>query len=770
LVLVSSSTVVIDAVLIHMEPDPETRSRVLKSSVPTSYDTRDYVEPEASGLLEYWQLIRRRKGKLSLIASSALMASVFVTLQQTPVYQARTSLEIQDINPDFMNIRQVNPIAEGSGTTASNDIQTQIKILQSESLRKRVVRKLTTELSLNVNTGTEQHAARGRAFSIKSTSTADARQAVLNIGATDVKVRLAGQTRIVELLVDSIDPRVAAAFANTLAAEYIEENIEARWHLAQRTGEGLRRQLEDIRIQLEHSEDALQRYSRQAGLVITAENDNLSEQKLRQLQTELVTAQDELIAKQSRFDMARITQPEALPDVLNDISLRTYQDTLTDLRRQKAQLSTLYTPEHAKLRQIQAQIMAVENALDRERSAILMRIRNEYQEAFSRQKLLASAYSKQSQAVTQEAQSRIEYNMLKREVESNHQLYEAMLQRVKEAGVAAALKASQVRVVDPAEVPDAQYKPKPLLNSLLGLSTGLVVGTALLVMRGRSDRRLQSPGDIEVYLEVPELGVIPAITQESPKWLSSRGFRKAITVGKRSLQPSSVAESFRSLLISILFASQNRVWPKVLVLTSASSGEGKTTVTCNLGIALAELGQKVLLVDGDIRRPRLNKIFNISNERGLSTLLQEKDLNGPSTPYQPADVTGLFVLPAGPPISGTTSLLYSSALVENSSAIVKLLQRFRAEFQFVLIDTPPFLYTSDARILCRVADALLFIARAEYTTRDAAQAAYKRLAEDGAPVLGAVLNGWNPKTATDGSYKKYEKYYKQNEALGSNRA
>jgi capsular exopolysaccharide synthesis family protein len=751
----------------QMEPNAQTRSRALTSSVPTYYDTRDYVEPETSGLLEYWRLIRRRKGKLVLITSSILIASIFITLKQTPVYQARTSLEIQDINPDFMNIRQVNPIAEGSGTTASTDIQTQIKILQSESLLTRVREKIAMELRPNLKNGSTPLPAQRRVFNLTRTSMANARQAVLNIGPKNVKVRLAGQTRIVELLVDSIDPQVAAAFANTLAAEYIEENIEARWQMAQRTGAGLRRQLEDIRIQMERSEDALQRYSRQAGLVITAENNNLSEEKLRQLQTEVVRAQQDLIAKRSRFDMARITQPEALPDVLNDTSLRIYQNTLTDLRRQNAQLSTLYTPEHAKLRQMQAQIAAVEAALYRERSAILMRIRNEYQEALSRQNLLVSAYAKQTQAVTQEAQSRIQYNMLKREVDSNHQLYEGMLQRVKEAGVVAALKASQAHVVDPAAVPDAPYKPKLLLNTILGLSAGLVVGIAFVVMHGRSDRRLRAPGDIELYLELPELGLIPSIIQDTPKWLRSSGPHKAITVGKRSHQPSSVGESFRSLLISILFASHNRVWPKVLVLTSASSGEGKTTVTCNLGITLAKLGRRVLLIDGDMRRPCLNTIFNISNERGLSTLLREKDLTGTDALCQPAGVPGLFVLPAGPPTSAAASLLYSSALAENSSAIVEILHHFRAKFQFVLIDTPPILYTSDARILCGAADGVLLITRADHTTRDAAQAAYKRLADGGTSVLGAVLNGWNPKTALDEYYKNYEKYCAENDAVGS---
>jgi succinoglycan biosynthesis transport protein ExoP len=750
-----------------MEPNLPTRARALTYSAPTSYDTRDCVEPEASGLLEYWRLIRRRKGKLFLITSLTLLASVFVTLQQTPVYQARTSLEIQDINPDFMNIRQVNPIAEGGGTTAANDIQTQIKILQSESLCNRAKEKLVSGLAENLKARTKQIAGQHRAVNITTTSLAKARQTALNIGSKNLKVRLAGQTRIVELLVDSTDPQVAAAFADMLAAEYIDENIEGRWHLAQRTGEGLRRQLEDIRIQLERSEEALQKYSREAGLVITTENDNLSEQKLRELQTELMRAQHELIAKQSRFDMARITQPEALPDVLNDTSLRTYQDILTDLRRQTAQLSTLYTPEHAKLRQVRAQITAVEAALDRERSAILMRIRNEHEEALTQQKLLATAYAKQSQAVTQEAQSRIQYNMLKREVDSNHQLYEAMLQRVKEAGVAAALKASQVRVLDRAGVPDAPYKPKPLLNASLGLSTGLVLGIALIVIHGRSDRRLQAPGDIELHLETPELGVIPLVSQHSSiPWNSGR-LRKALTVGKRSHQASSVAESFRSLLISILFASHNGIWPKVLVLTSASSGEGKTTVACNLGIALAELGKRVLLVDGDMRRPCLNKIFNISNDRGLSTLLREKDLNGTDAFWRQTPVPGLFVLPAGPPSSATASVLYSSALVENSSALIEILRRLRAEFQVVLIDTPPILYTSEARILCRAADAALFIARADRTTRDAAQAAYKTLAADGTSVLGAVLNGWNPKTASDGSYKDHEKYYTKNDAVGS---
>jgi capsular exopolysaccharide synthesis family protein len=222
-------------------------------------------------------------------------------------------------------------------------------------------------------------------------------------------------------------------------------------------------------------------------------------------------------------------------------------------------------------------------------------------------------------------------------------------------------------------------------------------------------------------------------------------------------KPSLVAESFRAALTSILFSGQNGDRPRVIVFTSPNPGEGKSTVVSNLGIALAEINQRVLLIDGDLRKPRLQEIFSLPAQTGLSDLLRQRQpFNG--TPVEglvvETGVPGLYVLPSGKESGASTTLLYSPRVGE-------LLQLLRQNFDTILIDTPPMLHIPDARVLGRLADAVILVVRANRTTRDATRAAYQRLAEDGTQVLGTILNDWNPKRAPGyGYYRYYDRYYR----------
>ncbi len=328
--------------------------------------------------------------------------------------------------------------------------------------------------------------------------------------AKNLKVRVAGQTRILEITYDSPDPQLAAQTANTLTSEFIEQNLESRWKTTEKTSDWLSRQLDGMRIKLEHSEDALQAYARNSGLIFTDEKTNVSGDKLRQLQQELSTATGDRILKQSRYEMAQSSPPDALPDVLNDESMQDTRQKITDLRRQIAELSTTYTPEFKKVKQAQAELTTLQAAFDRDRAAILSKIRNEYDEATRREKLLTAAYDAQTKEVTGEGEKSIQYNILKREVDSNRQLYDTMLQQLKESTMASAMRASNIRVVDPATVPRRPYKPNAPQSAALGLLAGIFGGAAFIVMRDRADRTIQQPGDANFYLNVPELGIIPS--------------------------------------------------------------------------------------------------------------------------------------------------------------------------------------------------------------------------------------------------------------------
>jgi uncharacterized protein involved in exopolysaccharide biosynthesis/Mrp family chromosome partitioning ATPase len=784
-----------DVPISSIEPDSYGGQRAYGYRPPAGSDE------EQGSLVEYWRTLQRRRGTLILIGSIGLLLGILITLPQAPVYEAKTTLEVLELNDNFMNTKDVSQIEQGGRIDLLTDIQTQIKLLDSESLRDRTLAALGYKKPVG---GEEETipATVAMMLHLRGFDTKDPHNGQLKMASKETKVRASGQTRVIEVQVSTTSPRVAAEYANRLTQEFIEQNMEARWQMTQRTGEFLTKQLDEMKVKLERSDDALQEYARRSGLIFTAEKTNVSEEKLRQLQEELTKAQTDRVSKQTRWEMATSAPVDSLPDVLNDLSLREYQGRLSELRRQAAELSETYTPENAKVRRVDAQITALQKSLNSQRGDILRRIKNEYDEANRRERLLTSAYASQTGVVTDQGEKAIQYNILKREVETNRQIYDNMLQRMKEASVASALRASNVRVIDPAKAPTKPSKPIIALNAFLGLLSGMFFGVVFIVLTDRADRTIQEPADIALYLNLRELGLIPSgasvaknnkayfYAKRAPKELED-GEKQPERLGLVTYQKKSslIAESFRAALASILFTRQSSRQPRALVVTSPSPSEGKTTVVCNLAISIAETGQRVLLVDADMRKPRIHEIFDLQNESGLTTLLQARETvdlshvnpageltaeqdssaasssNGKAAGAEDATagreylafvnqtvVPNLSVLTAGPSVSGATNLLYSPRLNEYFT-------RFLRDFDMVIFDTPPMLTIVDARVIARHADGVVLVVRAGKTTRDAAVAAQTRLREDGVHVVGTIMNDWNPKHAPGGYYGYYNGYH-----------
>jgi capsular exopolysaccharide synthesis family protein len=732
-----------------------------------------------SVIMEYLRILRRHQRAVIVFALVGLALGVAVTAVQTPVYRATTSLEVLNLNEDFMNLKQSSPVSTNDSSYDTSEVQTQVKILQNEELRDRVVMKLNAAGQAEKGTVPAATPTGWRALlKLPGSNKGSPREQMLRSALGSLKIRATPRTRVIEITVDSTNPQLAAEVANALDDEFIEQNLESRWKTTQRMGDWLGRELGDVRSKLAQSEDALQTYARNSGLIFTSEDTNVATEKLQQIQQQLSAATADRIAKQSRYELAQSAPPDALPEVLNDTGYRDTQAKLNDLHRQIADLSAIYNPDYGKLKQAQAQAASLQGAIERNRTDILARIKNEYTDALRREKLLAAAYYSQTREVTGQGEKAIQYNILKREVESSRQLYDVMLQQLKQSSIATAIRASNVRIVDPAKVPSVPASPSLPIDSALGTLLGLFSGIAVVLIRERADRTLQQPGDAQFWTNLPELGVIPSgkfegtlkggyarikMPDESPN-------RKVgVTIGRsngsvelitRERNSSFMAEAFRTVLTSILFIGENGSSPRLLVFTSAAAGDGKTTVVSNLGIALAEIGRKVLIIDADLRRPRQHKIFDVSNDVGLSTLLksQESEPDAWTGFVRDTKIPGLWVLPSGPATQAAANLLYSPRLTE-------LLQRVKREYDMVLIDTPPALQMTDARVLGRMVDAVILVARAEQTTRDALVAASKRFGEDRIRVIGTILNDWNPKRSPNGYYGYYSGsyYYKAKE-------
>jgi polysaccharide biosynthesis transport protein len=735
------------------------------------------VEPWKEGqslVLTYWRLLRRRKGLVSLAGLLGLLLAGMATLLITPVYQAHLSLEIQGLNDNFLNMKSVDPTNPLPDYSADSYIQTEIKILQSDLLLQKTVDRLKATYDKLPPPSLESSPVWRRLWG-GNRETGPTWNTLLTSAARGVQVRVAGTTHIVEVFCDSADPVLAADFANVLVREFIDHNRESRWKTTQDTGEWLAMQLKDVRAKLESSGAELQEYARHTGLEFTSEKTSVAEEKLRQVQEELTKAQADRVLKQSIYDLS-LKQPDNIPEILETAELSEYRSKVLELKRKRAELRTTMTPENLKVREVDGQISEVQSALDVERRKLLERAQEGYQAAQGREDLLTKIYRAQAQLVSDQSAKAIKYDVLKREVDTNRQMYEAMLQRVREAGISAAMQSSNFSVVDEAKAPRLPYKPSVLGNLGLGLLAGLIVGVVMIGFQEHADRSIQAPGDAQNYLNLQELGVVPsAKPTQLPRLHMSRnghsrptsnilGFGEApnrVELVMYADQPSVLKESFRAILASVLFSSRGSKQSRLYVLTSPSVAEGKTTVASNLCIALTETRRRVLLVDADMRRPRLHEIYGVANERGLSDLLESQhslSMADVEPLLRPTGIEGLDVLPSGPAKGNIGNLLYSARLPELTALL-------RQIFDIVVFDTPPVMHMPDARILAGASDAVILVVRSRRTQRDTALTVKELFQKDGTPILGVVLNDWNPAQSTAGGYdmyyRDYEKYTSQ---------
>ncbi len=722
-----------------------------------------------SQLLEYWVVIRGSFGWICLLALIGGAAGWLVSMLQPSMYQARTVLDIRSLNENFLNSREGSPIGTG-GVLPESYIQTEIKILQSESLRKRALSRLSNPQGAVQKTDQQSPSFWQSVLGRFDTSAVPYKDLIADAGRR-VKIRAVGNTRIVEVLCDARDAQLAASVCNSVARTYIEYNLESRYESTKETGQWLQSQLDDVRRRLTKAENELKDSANDSSFVTDAEGtDSLAQDKLRQIQAELSRIQAERIAKESDYEIAVTRSADSLPLAMDSGPIRDYRVKLEDLKRQLADLSSTMTPEHYRVREVQREITQMQGALEKERSDLISRLKANYEAAMREESMLSAAYNKQSAQVAQVGNKSVQYNMLRRDVDSERRLYETLLQKVDEVGLATAMRTSTISVVDPAVPPVFPYSPKHYVSIAVGLFAGSCIGLVFSFLRLRSDRSLHGPGEASYHLQLRELGVIPSVHNKAFRGLFGRtlflrGGAAAIpqqeATGSRTehnfaggvpARSTAVAEAFFATMNSLLLCSSNGTAAKVIVLTSPEGGDGKTTVATNLAIALAQIGRRVVVVDGDLRKPRLHQVFDVDPERGLAKLLEEDngiEQRPISELVSPTRLPNLFVLPTAVASEGTAAKLHSNRLRI-------LLERLRSEFDVVIIDSPPMLHLSDARVLGSRADGVVLVFRARRTTIDDALAAYECLLQDGIRVLGTVLNDWNArKSSKYGAYASY---------------
>ncbi len=738
------------------------------------------AEPEGL-LVGYYRMLLRHRWMISVFALVGATLAFLFCLTARPVYRARTSLDIQNLNADFINMHAVTPTSMAGSATPEVYIQTEIKLLQSDTLLNRTKQRMEPEAqTLRVNDGTL--VSRTRKLLHLPGSQPPAPQQTVEDTAKSLSVKPMGLTHLVEITCDSWNAKFAADFCNALSSEFQQEDREVRWSEAQKTSEWLSRQLADVRDQLATSEKRLERASEANGLIFSQQGGgSVGEQRLRELQSELMRAQADRVSRQAQFEISKSAKADSLPVVLDDTQLRDYQTRLVELNRQLAELMPPLTDAHPKIQHIKSQIRELEASLAVKKANVVERMGNEFQAARHREDLLSSAYINQERKVAVEMGRETQANMLRRDVDSGQQLYQTLSQRVKEAGLASAMQASTIRTVDPALVPLVPVLPRKIQTIIVGILLGTVAGICFAFFKERTETVLRIPGEAPRFLNVRELGVIPSakvgLSQPYARNLqqaSSNGTalmlkdaasestlagNEVVDLATWKANASLVAEAYRSATYSILLEGREADRGRSYVITSPSAGEGKTSVTCNLGIALAQANRRVLVIDGDLRRPRLHKSMAIPNDCGLRDVLRGDVAiaSGSLDRFcRASQVPNMFILPSGTGTEEPSGLLYSPLLHA-------LLQKLNEEFDVVLIDSPPVLHLADARILAGSTDGVILVLRARSTDREAAMNARDLFQHDQVRIVGTILNDFDPLThGNSGYYDSYHKYAQAN--------
>ncbi len=713
--------------------------------------------PPAEVSVNYSALLRRHRNAVASILGGALLLAVLYTLIAHKTYKSEAILEVMGTNSEFMNSKDVDPTA--SSVTGADYIETQTKLLKSPPVMQRTAQILAPTVPQTIaGRGGLVGRIEGLFGGAPKVTQADGEAVVLSM-LDGAKVKVDGTSDLITLTMTGPDAKLTADAANTLTDQFVEHAQEVRLNSAGSTNKFLASELADARKKLQSSEDDLQAYARQTGIVIPSDSqESVAADKLRQIQTDLQKAESDEADTKAQVETSAKSPADALPQVLDDQTMRDNRARLADLHRQLSDLSVTLTPANYKIQQLNAQIAELEASSARQRANIVRRLGVQNSETARRKQLLGAAYQAQLGVVSDQSAKEVRYNILKKEVDANRDMYQSMLQRVKQAGIMAALKSSDVRVVSPAQVARSPYQPNLFLNLGIGLLVGLFFSTVYILLSERNDASLRTPGQSVKHLNVPELAVIPSArignseripltlrnlsaanaAMEGDSGMGSGG--KSALVDKEMVQwcqdETMMADAYRSAITSILLTRINGVSPRVILVTSPRPKAGKTTTVANLGISMAEIGRRVLLIDGDLRRPRLGKLFGLQFATGLSDALLDEG-SGKITldsVVRPSAVPGLFVLPGGSEPANISKLLHSTFLDS-------LVEVARSEYDFVLIDSPPMMGMADARLLSRNADGVILISRAGETSPEQLTEAKERLADDGTPVIGTILNG-----------------------------
>jgi len=744
---------------------------------PLPYGQPQFFQEEAIDFRDYLAVILRRKWTILAIFMIIVVTVGIYTFRLKPLYQASATVEVNTAQP------QMTPFGNQWQTRIYDQgryLKTQADILKSRTLAMRVVEVLDLENHPEFNPEPEEEGGFslskviGFFFSLFSSpeekedsakvedemeSEEHRRYELADMVAAGLRVKAYTKygegSYILEVSYQSHDPKLCADVVNTLISEYIKFDLEKRIQATKLGHRYLQKQIEKVQAKLEAAEEKLNKFAKQHDIVflsqVSKRNDggrDIATAQLESLSEQLNLATAKRIELESLYRQS-LQNPDNVPQVVENDLVKNLKEELARLEKKYAELSSVFTPKYPKLKRLRSEIKSLKKQIAKEKQLIIATIKNRYQTAVKNEKMLKKALEEQKKKVAGLKRMAIDYKILKREVETNQQIYELLLQKSKELDVEVGIKSSNIHPIDKALVPMFPFKPNRFKNMVLAIFMGLFCGVFGAFVIEYFDNTFKTPEEVERHTGLPILGTIPHISLKKGSEESRGSIEREALRNPRS----AVAEAFRMIRTSLMLSAAGSP-PKCLLVTAPQAGNGKSFVSFNLAIVYAQMGAKVLLLDCDLRKPRLHKLLKTSSNPGISNFLSGKmDLNTITKSVGKDLDHGLKIdfIPSGAMPPNPVELL-------NSQILLDVLEKFREVYDIIIMDSPPVVGFADALVLSRIVDGTLLVVRNEQTPRPMSRHCCDLLFQVDAKLLGVVVNDIKVRKGSY-YYGKYYSYY-----------